>query len=125
MRGADGHFAEAQPLAEVAAVLKRFLAIEHARVVGDPARMIGKVAVACGSGSSFLAAAQRHACDLLVTGEAPFHSCLEASAFEMSLLLLGHFASERFACERLADSLQAEFPTPKSGLPSTKPIRCA
>ncbi len=107
--GRYGQLAEAQPLAEVAAVLKRFLAIEHARVVGAPERKIRKIAVACGSGSSFLAAANRHACDLLVTGEAPFHTCLEACAFEMSLLLLGHFASERFACERLAEALQAEF----------------
>ena len=43
--------------------------------------------------------------DVLVTGEATFHDCLEAEAREMGLLLTGHFASERFALLSLADYL--------------------
>ena len=41
----------------------------------------------------------------MITGEATFHVCLEAESREIGLGLLGHYFSERFAMERLADSL--------------------
>jgi dinuclear metal center YbgI/SA1388 family protein len=66
---------------------------------------ISKVAIACGSGGSFVSAAIRRGCDALITGEATFHQCLEASAGGISLILAGHFYSERFAMERLAERL--------------------
>ncbi|QDT06885.1 GTP cyclohydrolase 1 type 2 [Rubripirellula lacrimiformis] len=78
------------------------------RLVGDPARAVTKVALACGSGGSFLAAAKRRGCDALVTGEATFHTCLEARSLGIGLVLLGHYQSERFAMERLAEQLAAE-----------------
>jgi putative NIF3 family GTP cyclohydrolase 1 type 2 len=46
----------------------------------------------------------------LVTGEAKFHSCLEAEATGICLILVGHFASERFAAIRMADELAQGFP---------------
>lgn len=80
------------------------------RVVGLPQSVPQKVAIACGSGGSFLNAAHRAGCDTLVTGEATFHTCLEAEALGISLLLSGHYASERFAMEWLADRLSEDFP---------------
>ena len=60
-----------------------------------------------------LAVANRKArqlgCEVLVTGETRFHTCLEAEAAGMGLLLPGHFASERFGVERLADVLARQF----------------
>jgi len=79
------------------------------RQVGDAKMPVAKVALACGSGGSFLAAARRRGCDAMITGEATFHSCLEAEAAGIGLGLLGHYWSERFAMERLADKLSAEF----------------
>ncbi|MCO6454149.1 MAG: Nif3-like dinuclear metal center hexameric protein, partial [Pirellulaceae bacterium] len=69
-----------------------------------------RVAVACGSAGQFLPAAARAGCDLLLTGETSFHTCLEAQALGVHLLLPGHYASERFAVEQLAELLAAEFP---------------
>ncbi len=43
-------------------------------------------------------------------GEARFHTCLEAEALGIGLLLPGHFASERFAMEGLAEVLARQFP---------------
>jgi dinuclear metal center YbgI/SA1388 family protein len=80
------------------------------RMVGDPDREVSRVALACGSGGSFLAAAARRGCDLLITGEATFHACLEAEALGISLGLLGHYWSERFGMDRLAETLGQEFP---------------
>ncbi|QDT12919.1 Nif3-like dinuclear metal center hexameric protein [Planctomycetes bacterium K23_9] len=80
------------------------------RRVGPSDQPIRKVAFACGSGGSFLAAAKRRGCDALITGEATFHTCLEAEALGVGLGLLGHYWSERFAMERLADSLSVTLP---------------
>lgn len=68
-----------------------------------------RVAVACGSGGSLLSAAVRNACDTLVTGEATFHTCLEAAAQGVQLWLVGHYQSERFALEGLAERLRSAF----------------
>ena len=80
------------------------------RLVGKKDHQIKKVAFACGSGGTFLAAARRKGCDALITGEANFHSCLEAESSGIALGLLGHYWSERFAMELMAEKLSAEHP---------------
>ncbi len=80
------------------------------RRVGGADQLVTKVALACGSGGSFLAAARRRGCDAMITGEATFHTCLEAESLGIGLGLLGHYPSERFAMERLAQTLSDEFP---------------
>lgn len=80
------------------------------RGVGPLDQKVSKVGFACGSGGSFVADARRGGCELLITGEATFHQCLEAEALGMTLGLLGHYQSERFAMERLAEHLSAEWP---------------
>jgi dinuclear metal center YbgI/SA1388 family protein len=90
--------------------LKAFLGLAHVRVVGRADGTVERVAVACGSGGSFLAAARDGGCDCLVTGETSFHTCLEAEAHGVALLLTGHFASERFGVEWLAEHLRAQLP---------------
>lgn len=77
----------------------------------DPAECadtIKKLGVACGSGGSFLSAAKRKGCQALVTGEATFHTCLEARTLGIALILVGHYWSERFAMEKLADRLSED-----------------
>jgi dinuclear metal center YbgI/SA1388 family protein len=96
-------------LAELAERVKSTLSIAQTSLIGQCERTVGRVAIACGSGGSFLAAARENDCDCLVTGEANFHACLEAEACGVGLILAGHFASERFAMEQLAQSLAARF----------------
>jgi len=101
-----------QPLTLTAVVqlLKAFLSVPGLHLVGSPTQPIERVAVACGSAGSFLEPARREGCQLLVTGETGFHTCLEAEANGIALLLAGHFASERFAVESLAGVLAERFP---------------
>ncbi|MCA9221993.1 MAG: Nif3-like dinuclear metal center hexameric protein [Planctomycetales bacterium] len=108
--GRVGEFATARPLGEVAAALKSFLKIGGLHQVGDDAAEISRVAVGCGSAGQFLSSARDADCQLLVTGETNFHTCLEAEATGVALLLPGHYASERFGVERLADELSEAFP---------------
>jgi len=101
---------DAVSLGDLAARAGGELGIDGLHVVGDQEKkMISKVAVACGSGGSFLDAAKRKGCDALVTGEATFHTALDAKANSVALILVGHYASERFAVEDLAGHIKAEF----------------
>ncbi|MEM8733456.1 MAG: Nif3-like dinuclear metal center hexameric protein, partial [Planctomycetota bacterium] len=91
-------------VADIAAQIQSSLtAVRPRGVLID--RQVTRVAVACGSGGSFLSAAVNSNADLLVTGESTFHTCLEAKALGISLLMVGHFASERFSMEQMAASL--------------------
>jgi dinuclear metal center YbgI/SA1388 family protein len=98
------------PLDKLAGQLKQFLKIERLQVVGKPERLIRTVAIGCGAADELLDLARAHHCDAMVLGEARFHTCLEAQASDIALLLPGHFASERFAVEKLAEVLAKQFP---------------
>lgn len=111
--GRRGKFVKPLRLSEVASRLKSFLKIAGLHAVGRNDSLISTAAVACGSGGSFLEHAIRQDIDLLVTGETSFHTCLEAEARGVHLLLAGHFATERFAVAKLAEVLSSGFPTLK------------
>ena len=108
--GRKGHLHEPRPASEVARRAIDFTRSTLPTLIGAPDRPVKKVAIACGSGGSFLDAARRQGCDMLITGESNYHGCLEAESTGVSLLLLGHFASERFGMEAMAEDLASEFP---------------
>ncbi|MCE9555625.1 MAG: Nif3-like dinuclear metal center hexameric protein [Planctomycetes bacterium] len=107
--GRCGSVATGTTLGMMAERAKQFLSIRQIQIVGKPDQVVQRMAVACGSAGTLHAAAREAACDCLVTGEARFHSCLEASATGLSLILVGHYASERFGVEKLATIVQSEF----------------
>jgi dinuclear metal center YbgI/SA1388 family protein len=88
---------------------KEFLGIDRMQLVGDPSQPVRAVAVACGSAGELLEPARALGCEAMLVGETGFHTCLEAEAAGMGLLLSGHFASERFAVECLADVIAERF----------------
>ncbi|SRR6056297_624794 len=106
--GRYGELPAAMPLSDLVHRAARWVPADSIRFVGDPAATTKRVASACGSGGSFLADADRLGCDAMITGEATFHTCLDAKARGLALILIGHYHSERFAMERLADSLAAQ-----------------
>lgn len=108
--GRMGELAKSTSLHEVAARLCTFLGLEDLQFVGELDASIHRVAVACGAAGDFLSTAQRAGCELLVVGETNFHTCLEAQATKVALLLPGHFASERFAVGKLAEAISGQFP---------------
>lgn len=108
--GRYGTLPKPMTLQELVRVAADAVRANSPRRVGAAERIVKKVAFACGSGGTFLSAARRHGCDALITGEATFHTCLEAEASSIGLGLLGHYWSERFAMERLAETLAIEFP---------------
>jgi dinuclear metal center YbgI/SA1388 family protein len=112
-RGAGrlGRAAAVTTIDAVAARVRQFLRIGQIQAVGETDRIVEKVAVACGSAGEFLTPAHAAGCQLLVTGEVRFHTCLEAEGLNVALLVVGHFASERFAVEVLAGVLAKQFPS--------------
>ncbi len=90
--------------------LKQFLGITRLQLVGQVAAPVSVVAIACGAADEFLDDAITAGCDVFVLGEARFHTLLRAQAHGLHLLLPGHFASERFAVERVASELSLLFP---------------
>jgi dinuclear metal center YbgI/SA1388 family protein len=96
-------------LAELIILVKQRLHLTHLQFVGDPASRMRRVAVACGAGGEFVSDALRQRCDVLITGEARFHSCLEARENGLALILPGHYATERPAMEKLAEVLARAF----------------
>ncbi|HEY5312186.1 MAG TPA: Nif3-like dinuclear metal center hexameric protein [Pirellulales bacterium] len=107
--GRHGRLATRLDLESLALSVKQFLRIEQVQLVGRPTGAIERVAVACGSGGEFLESALAAGCQCLVTGETSFHTCLAAEAAGCALVLAGHYATERFAVERLAEVLAKEF----------------
>jgi dinuclear metal center YbgI/SA1388 family protein len=106
--GRIGSLSRPQSMSAVSQLLAAHLPACRPRGV-DSGRLAVRVAIACGSGASLLTAALEHHCDLFLTGEATFHQCLEGREAGISLLLIGHYASERFAMEHLAQRLAADF----------------
>jgi dinuclear metal center YbgI/SA1388 family protein len=107
--GRFGRPAAGLTIGQVAERLKRFLSVGQLQAVGQAGQTVRAIAVACGSAGEFLEPARQAGCQLLVTGEVRFHTCLEAEAAGVGLLLAGHFASERFAVVALAEVLAAAF----------------
>ncbi|MCL2118962.1 MAG: Nif3-like dinuclear metal center hexameric protein [Planctomycetaceae bacterium] len=77
--------------------------------VGDPDRPVQRVAIGCGAAGEFLEQAIARKADVFLVGEAKFHQYLEASANRIALILPGHYASERFAVEQMADVIADRF----------------
>lgn len=91
--------------------LKQSLHLDVLQYVGRPDQEITRVGIGCGSAGEFLANASEKGCECFVTGEMRFHDCLHAEALGLGVVLLGHYASERFAVENLATVMAEQFPS--------------
>ena len=107
--GRYGDLSTPMTLADLTRMVSLQLRQPMVQFVGDPQQQVHRVAIACGSAAEFLRDAQRSGCQAFLTGEARFHSCLEARDSKMGMILPGHYASERFAMETLAEVLVQRF----------------
>lgn len=108
--GRVGRLPEPQPLDTLAQTVKRALGAAQVQRVGDGARPVSRVALVCGAGGEFLGDAVRARADVFLTGEMRFHDYLSAQAQGLALLLPGHYATERFGVEELAERLRGAQP---------------
>lgn len=108
--GRWGRLTKPLRLGDLVSQVARILGVSHLQFVGDRELNVEAVGVACGAAAEFLADARECGCQVLLTGEARFHDCLEARNRNMGLILPGHYLSERPAMEALAKSLGRSFP---------------
>src|SRR5262249_31052164 len=109
--GRVGMLAQPTSLQALAHTTRTCLSARTVEVVGDLTRVVQRVAIVCGAGGELLADAIASKADVLLTGEVRFHDALAAKAQGLSLVLPGHYATERCGIEELADLLQRQFPT--------------
>ncbi|MCH2203432.1 MAG: Nif3-like dinuclear metal center hexameric protein [Fuerstiella sp.] len=107
--GRSGWLPSPRSLKEFLGVVRGVCNAEYIEYCGEEDATVDHVGVACGSAAEFLDDAIATGCDTFVTGEARFHSALEAQAAGVNLIVMGHYSSERPAMERLAHTLEASF----------------
>jgi len=108
--GRLGKLSRPLSLTELARSVKTALNAWQVQTVGDPGRLVERVAIVCGAGGEFLSDAVRARADVLLTGEVRFHDYLAAQAQGLALVLPGHYATERCGVEELAAQLQVQWP---------------
>lgn len=108
--GRCGRLRESVTLANLARCIGELLRARGVQLVGQPDRTVSRVAIACGAAAEYLPDAARQDCDVLITGEARFHACLDARSLGVALILPGHYATERPAVESLAEHMAREWP---------------
>jgi dinuclear metal center YbgI/SA1388 family protein len=106
--GRRGRLGQPESLQAVAARVKQALSISQLHVVGPLERQVATLAIGCGSAGSLLGEAR--GCDAFLTGETNLHTCYEAESNGVGLILAGHYATERFYMEHLAEQLSVAFP---------------
>jgi len=77
------------------------------RTVDDP---VARVALACGAGDDLLDDALAVGADVLVSGELRYHTVCRAIQAGISLILVGHHASERASMEVMARKIKEAAP---------------
>ena len=105
--GRIGRLPQALPLHDYARQIAAALGTDTLRLVGDPQRMVRKVACCGGSGASLIFDTQRQGADLLVTGDIKYHDARNALDLGLALVDAGHFATEVLMVAGLAKKLRA------------------
>ncbi|QHT60310.1 Nif3-like dinuclear metal center hexameric protein [Paenibacillus lycopersici] len=105
--GRVGKLPEAVKLGELAERAKTAFDVPALRLVGDPERLVRKVAVLGGSGSRYIRHASFAGADVLVTGDIDYHTAHDALAAGLSIIDPGHNI-EKLMKPRLADWLRGE-----------------
>lgn len=111
--GRVGELPAAIPLRELASRAKSVFNAAGLQMVGDAAKPVTRIGVACGAAGEYLLDCARGKVDVFVTGEVRFHDALSASSLGVSLILPGHYATERPGSEELAEKLASDWPAVK------------
>lgn len=87
--------------------VKQVFKAPYVRVVGNMDRTIERVAVCTGSGGSFLKEAAENA-DIYITGDLGFHDGQEAISRGLTVIDVGHYASENITIPYIKDYLEKQ-----------------
>jgi dinuclear metal center YbgI/SA1388 family protein len=110
--GGEGRIGELSgrvTLGELVERVKKSLSAALAQVVGNLSQTVNRVAVACGAAGEYLVDSIRSNADVFLTGEMRFHDALTARDQGVSVILPGHYATERPGVEELAAKIATDW----------------
>jgi GTP cyclohydrolase I len=97
------YFDEEKSFEEFSAEVAKAFGLTHVKSVVAHDRVIKRVALCTGSGASMIGEIDA---DLFLTGDIKYHDAMEAKVLGLSMIDIGHFESERFFGEVLAENLK-------------------
>ncbi len=92
---------------ELAEKVGELLGTEAVFIVGEPQRLVRKVALCGGAGADLIPEARKAGAEVFVTAEVKYHQAREAEALSFPLIVVGHFESERLVVPEMAAYLRA------------------
>ncbi len=108
--GRFGELEEALSLGEFIEKIKKYFGLEYIRVTDLKERLIKRVAICSGAGSEFIKCAAKVA-DIYLTGDLKFHEGQMARELGLTVVDVGHYASEQIALTPIGNCIQKAFPT--------------
>ena len=108
--GRIGELPKAMPVSEFLEYLKDKLGFEHCRYAGDATKMIRKVALCGGGGSSFIDLAIASGADAYVSGDFKYHDFFKSHSGTL-LVDIGHYEGEFFIKNIIFNLLNEKFTT--------------
>ncbi|MBL0132575.1 MAG: Nif3-like dinuclear metal center hexameric protein [Chitinophagaceae bacterium] len=108
--GLVGEFEEAMPEKEFLAILKKQFKLELIRHTALSGKPIKTVAICGGAGSFLISNSLAAKCDAYVTADLKYHEFFDPEG-RLLLCDIGHFESEQYTVDLLAEVLQQKFPT--------------
>ena len=109
--GLVGTLEKPLPLSEWAGQVSVALETPPVRYVGDPDRIVKKIALCGGSGASLVSAAIAQGCDVLITGDIRYHDACDANDAGLALIDATHYATEIPIVDAVAAYIMKQFPT--------------
>lgn len=107
--GRYGELEEALSLETFVEKVKRIFNLEHIRITDLKERTIKRVAICSGAGSEYISRAAQVA-DVYLTGDLKFHEGQMAKSLGLTIIDVGHYASEQIALVPIGDCIQKAFP---------------
>ncbi|MBK5093100.1 MAG: Nif3-like dinuclear metal center hexameric protein [Actinobacteria bacterium] len=105
--GRIGMLEEERTPGDILAELAEWCGSRDPRLVGDPSKRVGRVAVVPGAANSLVEPSMRLGAELLVAGEVNYHMSLQAAEAGLALICLGHLESERAFVPMMVESIRA------------------
>ena len=105
--GRAGVLSEEMSLRELCLRVKEAFDIDVVRLTGDPDRRVKRAAISTGSGSSMVKAALSCGAEVLISGDLDHHCVIDAADEGLATIDAGHFGTERFVAEKIAEELRS------------------
>ena len=99
---------ESIQLEDLISKIKKSLNINNLRVVKGKDK-VNKIAIINGSGQDFIGKAVALGADCIITGDTTYHFASDYKEMEISILDVGHFASEQITFFNVMENLKEKF----------------